>query len=95
MNFYAENAMKQIHENFHKKHEEIKREILQLLEQAFQENERHIRAELANQGKIYPPEFSTVERKIESVSEEINHLLRSLKGIFNNIHRIILQESYR
>jgi hypothetical protein len=38
MNFYAEGAMKKIHEDFRRQHEMIKKEILDLLDKAFVDN---------------------------------------------------------
>ena len=77
---HGEIAIKQIHENFQRNHEKLKREILELLDRAFFENEKSIKEELAKQSKIEPPEFTAIYRKIRSADEDINRLLGLLKG---------------
>jgi predicted phage-related endonuclease len=77
---HADVAVKQIHENFQRNHEKIKREILELLDRAFYENEKNIKEELAKQSKVEPPEFTAVFRRIHGVDEDINRLLNALKG---------------
>ena len=49
---HGEIAIKTIHENFQRSHEKLKREILELLDRAFYENEKSIKEELAKQSKI-------------------------------------------
>ena len=77
---FAENSMKHIHEKFHANHEKIKREILDLLEKAFRDNERYITEELRRHNSTEPQEFVPVHRKIAEIDEDINRLLYGLKG---------------
>ena len=74
--------MKHIHEKFHANHEKIKRQILDLLEKAFRDNERYITEELKRQNSTEPQQFIPVHRKIAEIDEDINRLLYGLKGIY-------------
>jgi hypothetical protein len=72
--------LKVILENFARNHERVRRELLELLDRAFAENERLVREELARQSKSESPEFSAVFRKIGSLDQEIERLLGTLRG---------------
>jgi uncharacterized protein (DUF1778 family) len=54
MQNFTENAHKVLHEKFRVNHEKIRREILDLLDRAFKDNERFITEELRRQGNSEP-----------------------------------------
>lgn len=73
-------AYKAIQEKFAANHEKIKREILELLERSFRENEQSIMEELRRQGSTEPAEFIPVHKKIANIDEELMRLLHGLNG---------------
>jgi superfamily I DNA and RNA helicase len=77
---FTESAYKQLLEKFRTNHEKIKREILELLETAFKENERYIAEEVRKRGSSQPIEFAEVQRRITDIDTDIDRLLSGLRG---------------
>lgn len=67
LTYQAEIAYKEITERFSRNHEKIKREILELLDKAFRENEKQMKEELVRQSRNEPTEFNSVKLTIQSI----------------------------
>ena len=72
--------MKEAIQRFQQQHETIKREILQLLQKAFKDNERLIRDQLIKERDVEPEQFMEVHYKIGKFDENVTSLLHQLKG---------------